>query len=265
MRITCADQTGPVWRLRLERGEGGRLAIGQSGLEDLERLVMAAAATPTCRVVVLESQPGTFCQGMDLRFATTATPEEAADGVQRFADCLQRLRGLGCAVVGLVDGATLGGGVGLVAACDLVIATEGATFALPEVTIGLIPAIVLPVLRDRVGLRKACGLAMSGRTLSAAEAAQVGLVDEVVPDAEALDKALRRLVKQLLRSSPRSVGRLKQFAARIEGLGTIEALEESAAWTRDDVLRPETREAIAGFLAGQPPPWFDRWKPGQGS
>ena len=261
MRVHCERKGGPVWRVRLEPGERrDAIVLDGAGLCALDALLTEAGESERCRVVVIEGQPAGFCSGMDLVGAAEG------DGDYRvefgfFVSCLQRLRTLERAVVALVDGQVVGGGVGLAAAADVAIATSRATFQLPELALGLVPAIVMPLLRERMPAQKARWMALSGAPVGARDALAMGLVDEVVDEAADLEVALRRLAKRLLRSSPRAVARLKRLAAEMHGLDCVAGIAEGAARTAAHVAEPEILAAIRGLGAGELPPWFDRYRP----
>ena len=271
----------PVWRAWLVPDDAGHVALGGPGLPALEALLLRAGTDPRCRAFVLTSDGGEFCRGMDLRAlnaaiseaspptpgvgddlalaAANAASSSSAAAIASFARCLGLLRALPAATLCVVEGPVSGGGVGLVAACDLVIASSAATFVLPELLFGLIPAVVLPVLAERVGPARARWLALSGETLDLDAALRVGLVDERSEDV-VLTLAAR--LKRLLRASPAAVARLKLHAAEVAGLPLADALAAGVARTATDVHDPEVRAAVAGFLAGELPPWFARYRPG---
>jgi enoyl-CoA hydratase/carnithine racemase len=262
MKVRCDQKDGSVWRIRLEPGESGEVALDGQGIAAIDQLVTDATESARCRVIVLESSSGVFCRGMDLSFVTAHAGEDLSERVLRFAECIIRLRTSDCAVVSLVDGEAIGGGVGLAAAADVVIATSRASFHLPEVVLGLVPAMVLPLLQERMAPQKARWMALSGARLGAREAGKLGLVDEVVENSVQLEHALRAVLKRLLRANPRSVSKIKAHAGRVARLDLTEAMEAGARRTSQDLLELETIAAIRGFLAGESPPWFERYKPG---
>ena len=266
MDLRCEALDSPVWRAWLVPDEHGVVAIGGPGVAALEQLLIRAEADERCRVIVLASDAGEFCRGMDLQtLAATVQggdPGARAAAIAGFARVLERLRGMRAASVCLVEGPASGGGVGLAAACDLVIAGSAATFALPELFFGLIPAVVLPVIAERIGLPRARWLALSGETLHVDEAQRFGLVDERSEDVS-LTVAAR--LKHLLRCSPAAIARLKRFSADIAGQPLPAALAAGVARTAADVDGPEVAAAVAGFLAGELPPWAVRYRPGGGA
>jgi enoyl-CoA hydratase/carnithine racemase len=262
MKVRCEHKDKSVWRIRLEPGESGEVALDGQGIAALDELIADAVQSPRCRVLVLESSSGVFCRGMDLGFVTAHAGEDLSERVHSFARCMIRLRTADCAVVSLVDGEAIGGGVGLAAAADVVIATSRASFHLPEVVLGLVPAMVLPLLQERMAPQKARWMALSGTRLSAREAGKLGLGDEVVQNSVQLEHALRSVLKRLLRASPRSVSKIKRHCGQVARLDLAEAMEIGAERTSQDLLELETIAAIRDFLGGQSPAWFERYKPG---
>lgn len=260
MHLRCEALDTPVWRAWLGADEQG-VAIGGPGLAALEQLLLRAEADPRCRVLVLASEAEEFCRGMDLQALApdgdtdASTRDSSAAAIACYARVLGLLRASRAASVCLIEAAASGGGVGLAAACDLVIAGPRASFRLPELFLGLIPAVVLPVLAERTGPVRARALALTGEAIDGAAAERIGLVDERTDDPA---RCLAARVKYLLRCSPDAVTRLKRFSAAIAGLALPDALAAGVARTSGDVARPEVRAAVAGFLAGELPPWAAR-------
>jgi len=259
MDLRCDGLDSPVWRAWLVPDAEGVVAVGGPGVAALEQLLLRAHADPQCRALVLASDGGEFCRGMDLAGVTHGDAAERHAAIACFARCLGLLRALRVPSLCVIEGAAQGGGVGLVAACDLILASRAASFALPELLLGLIPAVVLPVIAERVGLARARWLALSGETLTATTALQLGLVDEIAED---LALALAARLKRLLRSSPAAIARLRAFSAEIAGLPLAEALAAGVARTSADTSDPEVVAAVTSFAAGVTPPWFARYRPG---
>ncbi len=259
MDLRCEGLDSPVWRAWLVPDAEGVVSVGGPGIAALEQLLLRAQAEPHCRALVIASDGGEFCRGMDLTMLTDASPVERHEAIAGFARCLGLLRWLRVPSLCLVEGAALGGGVGLVAACDLVIASRAASFALPELLLGLIPAVVMPVIHERLGPGRTRWLALSGETLTAATAQHLGLVDELAEDPTLV---LASRLKRLLRSSPAAIARLRTFSAEIAGKPLAEALADGVARTTADTSDPEVVAAVLGFVAGVAPPWFVRYRPG---
>jgi enoyl-CoA hydratase/carnithine racemase len=152
--------------------------------------------------------------------------------------------------------------VGLVCACDIVVATEAASFELSEVLFGLIPANVLPyLLALRVPPQKARYLVLSSPRITASEALRLNLVDELLPSTQAAERRLREIFGRLLRSSPRALSQAKDFTAALIG----KTPGQAAALARRRLLRllrdPQALQGVKAFRDGDLPPWFSRFKP----
>jgi len=255
MRVEHEETHPAIWRIRLHPGEAGAVRLDAAGVTELMDRVAAADASPECRVIVLEGTGGCFCMGMDLD-AVMVDPADAVKHVHTFARCLGRLRSSPKAVVAVVDGAAAGGGVGLAAAADIVVATTRATFALPEAILGLLPAVVMPLLLMRLTPQKARWLALSGG-IDARQALTLGLVDHLVEDPTQVERALRPILKHLLHTCPECVAGLKTLGDEIAGLPLDAALAQGAERTAAMILEPGRIAVFQAFLRGEAmPPWF---------
>ncbi|MCC6559339.1 MAG: enoyl-CoA hydratase/isomerase family protein [Polyangiaceae bacterium] len=231
-------------------------ALANASLDELAAALDRAAEDRAARVWVLAGGPGVFCRGMDLEPIVTGAGDSTR-GARAFAGCLSRLRRAPRPTIAVVEGEALGGGVGLAAACDRVIAAPGATFALPEALFGLLPAMVMPVLLERMPPQKARLLALTGAGRSAAWAREHGLVDDVVP-AEQLDRSVARAARELSRAGGRAVTGLRAWLAELEGLEPDAALARGAAFTADLARDPAVRGAARAFLEDGALPWEAR-------
>lgn len=186
------------------------------------------------------------------------------EGLRRYGACLLALREAPQAVVCVLDGAVLAGGMGFVAAADVVLASSQARFGLPEITLGLLPATLLPLLFERMTPHKARRFALMGATIDAQTAWQWGLVDEVVEPAR-LEKALRRELRQLLRAHPGAIARLKRLSLEFVQGPLAEAVVAGARSTAQTLSEVDHRAQIAAFLAGESPRWHARYRPDERS
>ena len=216
---------------------------------------IAAASEATERVIVLEGGDGTFCRGMDFSAEPDSDGEAVAAGAAWFARCLDAIHGAAKPTVAVVDGVALGGGLGLAAACDAVVASDRSTFGLPEALFGLAPAIIMPVLLERLPPQKARFLALTARTISAAEAERLGLVDRVVAPAQ-LDAAVRGVVRDLARPRPESAAAVKALVGGLPAAPVSEGISAGVRITSAALSRPQVRAAIAAFERGELP-WED--------
>ncbi len=226
----------------------------------LERL----GSNATIRAIVLQAKGEVFCNGMDIealrkRNSKTAALQETAS---RYAQLLELIDRSPVPIVAVVRGAVRGGGVGIVAACDVVLATPTAAFELSELLFGLIPANVIPQLVQRVSPYRIRYLALTAQPITAQDAQQYGLVDEVVEDRQ-LEKRLRRLCRQLLRIKPDMVTNLKLAVAE-SAWNNPESHRSSAVTQLVTLLSaPEFHKEVANFYEGESPSWYQRLKVGQ--
>ena len=227
-------------------------SLSPSSLEALEKGLEAGFDADVW--VLHGSQDGVFCRGMDLASATSGEGDMRA-ALVRFARSVARLRWAPCPTIAIIDGDVSGGGLGLAAACDVVIATERSTFALPEILYGLLPGIILPALLERMTPQSARLLTLSGTSRPAAWAERHGLCDE---NAANLERAASRWSKELGRADKKRVPRLRTWVTTIPHLGADEALERGAEITAALVEDPEVQEAVRAFTADGTPPWITR-------
>lgn len=210
------------------------------------------------RVLVLAGRGTAFCAGGDLsRMEQSAKMTRAGSKAEagRFAKLLYRMHAYPKPLIARVHGAAFAGGMGLVAACDLVIAAEEAEFCLPEVRIGLVPAMISPYIVRAVGEQQARRYVLTGERLAAREAQRIGLVHECVaaPD---LDARVEKFAAQLAQAGPQALARSKKLLARVAKAGITPKLSaETAAVLADVRAGPEAREGIRSFLEKRKPRW----------
>jgi polyketide biosynthesis enoyl-CoA hydratase PksH len=190
--LKISDQ-GVVQRIQLYRPEANNSINSQLTIELLSAL-QAAEAEEVIKVIILEGLPDVFCTGMDFGEVATAQELDPKGRYNAYYDILKQMSQSSKVILSVVRGKVQAGGVGLVAASDLVIADETATFVLSELLFGLLPACVLPFLIRRVGFQKAYRLALTTQTISASEAEKWGLIDEYGSSTNQLiSKYIRRL------------------------------------------------------------------------
>jgi enoyl-CoA hydratase/carnithine racemase len=245
--------------LRLEAPTTGN-ALDPGLVADLAEAWSRAEADAGCRAVVLEAEGEEFSRGMDLAAAfddqgRVASPE----AFERYVEVLSGFCRSALPVVARVDGAVSGGALGLVAACDLVLAGPRATFALPEVIVGMVPALVAPFLLRRLRPGALRAMALGSRTLTGGEAERLGLVDQVCADGE-LDGLVRRQLERLLRSSPEALAATKQYLERLAAGSLDVHLDEARRTLGAWLARPDAALGPRTFAAGLAPPWFRKWR-----
>ena len=193
-------------------------AIDDAMLSELHAALDRAANDPHCRVVVLRANGENFCTGLDIRAvaADVAAPQDAAAGSARFSALMSRIISMPKIVVALVDGKVSAGGVGIVAACDVVLSSRRSQFSLPEALWGLLPCMVLPVLARRTGLQAARLMMLTTQVVDATEAHRRHLVDELADD---LERAAKKHVNRISNLQPATISSMKQFVNHIWPLG----------------------------------------------
>ncbi len=210
------------------------------------------------RVIVLAGRGPAFCAGGDLsRMAQAATMTRARSKAEagRFAKLLYRMHAYPKPLIARVHGAAFAGGMGLVAACDLAVASEEAEFCLPEVRIGLVPAMISPYIVRAMGEQQARRYVLTGERLAAREAQRIGLVHECVPAAE-LDARVEKFAAQLAQAGPHALARSKKLLARVAKAPISPKLAaETAAVLAEVRAGDEAREGIRFFLEKRKPGW----------
>ena len=210
------------------------------------------------RVLVLRAAGKSFCAGADLdcmrRMADYDFAQNLADARQ-LAQLMYRLNRLHKPVIARVQGASYGGGVGLIACCDIAIASDNAIFSLSEVRLGLIPSVISPYLIAAIGSRAARRYFLSGERFDAARALQLSLVHEVV-EPESLDARLEQCIDALLNSGPSAQAAAKELIEQVQGRAIDESLiEETARRIAEVRASDEAREGLTAFLEKRKPDW----------
>jgi len=214
------------------------------------------------RVVFLTGAGGTFSAGADLEWMRDAADFSEADNredAMAMAVMLKRLHDLPALTVALVEGSAFGGGAGLAAACDLTIATAAARFAFSEVKLGLIAATISPYVIAAIGPRRARSLFATGRAFDAAFAREIGLVDEVAPDAAGLATARDRIAGEIMACAPGAVADSKRLVSAVAGRPIDHALmDDTARRIARARVGEEGQAGVRAFLGRQPAPWAAR-------
>lgn len=255
--LTNIDNRG-VATLTLNRPElhnafDDRLIDGLTGaLRDLDE-------DPDVRVILLTSKGKSFSAGADLnwmrRMADYSYEQNLADA-EGLAELMRTLDTLSMPTIALVQGAAYGGGVGLVACCDIAIASSRAQFCLSEVKLGLFPAVISPYVVAAIGPRAARRYFQSAETFSADEALHLGLVHQVVADEQELNTAGAAMTARLLANGPAAMAGAKQLVADVSGRRVDPALiADTAGRIADQRSSREGREGLSAFLEKRAPSW----------
>lgn len=211
------------------------------------------------RVVVVSAAGKSFCAGADLNWmkrAAAASAEENLADARRLGELLATLNELSKPTIARVQGPAYGGGVGLIAACDIAVASYDALFSLSEVKLGLIPAVISPYVLAAIGERHARRYMLTAERFSAAEAYRIGLVHEIVPGADQLDDAIGEIVDTLLKNGPNAQAECKALIRVVAGQPIDEStIEETVRRITRVRASPEGREGLAAFLEKRAPGW----------
>ena len=254
-RIVVEIET-PVARVRLNR-PGKRNAFDDAMAGELESAFARLEGEPGLRVVVLEGAGEVFCAGGDLewmRRVASYTHEQNLADAEAFQRAYERIDRFPLPVVGRIQGAALGGGAGLVAVCDIAIATDTAKIGFPEVKLGLVPGVISPYVVRRIGAGHARRLFLTGETFDGHEAERLGLVHVVAPET-ALDSEVRLVIEKLSLVSPQGVQACKQLVRELaERPG--DALEIAREAIADARASDDGREGTTAFLEKRKPRWL---------
>ncbi|MEK3904688.1 enoyl-CoA hydratase-related protein [Paenibacillus sp. FSL R7-0179] len=244
-----------LYSIRLSR-PGSRNSLSAVLVSELLAALGRLEALDGCKAIVLEGTGGYFCTGMNFQAfvdgeAAGGSADSGAPPSADFMQLLKRLGNLSRMVIAKTDGQVLAGGIGLMAACDYVIATPRSTFALPEAIWGLVPALVSPYLIRRTGYWQAYKMTLTTLPLSAEEALGCRLADEVT---DTPDAAVQRLYRRISRISPQTVREIKGY---FREMWIINERMEKAAVAEIDKLTasPEVRENIQNYVRYQRFPW----------
>lgn len=233
-------------------------AFDDRQIAELNAALAALAMDESVRVVVLAGAGKNFSAGADLNWMRRTSSYGEAENLQdakALADLMQALYELPKPTVARVQGAALGGGTGLVACCDIVIAGEGASFGTTEVRLGIMSAVIGPYVIAAIGPRHARRLMLTGERISVQAAARIGLVHEVVAD-DRLDAAVESVVADLLKGGPAAITAAKRLVHDLAGRPISQEMIDDTAH-RIAALRatPEAREGLGAFLEKRKPGW----------
>ena len=234
-------------------------AFDEAMIAELDAVFAELSADPAVRVIVLAGEGKHFSAGADLQWmqrASAASQEWNLEDARRFAAMLSRLETCPKPTVARVQGAALGGGVGLACVCDMAIAADNASFAVSEAKFGILPAVIGPYVTNAVGKRQARRLALTTMRIAAAEALSIGLVQQLVA-LDDLDAAIDATVKELLIGGPNAQAEIKTLYAQFEVGPVTPEVRELTAQTISRVRgTAEAREGFAAFLGKRPANWI---------
>jgi methylglutaconyl-CoA hydratase len=237
-----------------------RNAFNAAMVAELSQALANLAALPAdrLRLLLLAGEGPAFCAGADLaamQAQGAAGPEQNLAQARELERLFRALAGFPAPVLAYVQGVALGGGLGLCACADFVLAEPDAAFATPEVRLGLAPAVIGPYLARRLGLARAAPLMLGGLRLEAREALALGLVQRLVAPEEGAEAALTRLLREFLAGAPNAARATKALLLRIAPLPDQALAEASAATLADLRAAAEAQRGLHAFFQKTSPPW----------
>jgi methylglutaconyl-CoA hydratase len=250
---------GPVEYLTLNRPEV-RNAFNEEVIAELTAWTAVAreqAARGDLRVVVLSGAGKTFCAGADVAWMSKTvhyTEDENLRDATAMSRMFAALDQLPIPLVGRIQGAALGGGAGLAAVCDIVVAEERAIFGFTEVKLGILPAVISPFALAKIGRSAARELFLTGARIAAARAREIGLVHAVVPTAE-LDAEVAKYVQELLGAGPEAIAAAKTLIPHVWGQPLDAAMSVTASAIAARRVSKEGQEGLRAFLEKRKPMW----------
>ncbi|MBC5809614.1 MAG: enoyl-CoA hydratase/isomerase family protein [Candidatus Eremiobacteraeota bacterium] len=248
---------GPVAYVALDRPEVHN-AFNSALIGELHHVFDELAADDAARVVVLSGNGKSFCGGADvhwMRGSLDLGHDENVNDARRMSRMFRAIDRLPKPVIGRVHGAALGGGSGLAAVCDVVIAEERAMFGFTEVKLGIIPAVISPFVIAKIGLGHARALALTGERFGARRALAIGLVHEVLAENE-LDGAVARAVSELLSAGPSAIAAAKRLLAAVAETPYDDTLDLTARAIAAQRTSAEGQEGLRAFLDKRKAGWM---------
>ena len=255
----CLLQIGPdgIACLSLNRPKTHN-ALDEASVNLLVNYLHELEENPSVRVIVLKSIGNVFCAGVDLKWIASHDLRISANsnsGVQKLAQLMRILHKHVKPTIAVVTGATYGGGIGLVACCDIAIASHDANFCFSEVRLGLIPAIISPYIIRAIGERIALRYFLTAEHFDAQEAHRIGLVHSVVTATE-MDTYIKTITDALMAGGPNALSRTKALVHKVSALPLDDILiQNTAEWITEVNTSSEANEGISAFLQKRKATW----------
>jgi isohexenylglutaconyl-CoA hydratase len=256
------EREGSVLTIRLNR-PASKNALADEMVDELHAVLDAVRDDRSLRSLVIRGEGGVFCAGGDIRtFGSSLqdvppSPDEVARGNRRFGDLMLKLNEQPQTVIMLVEGAAIGGGLGLCCVGDVTIVTRDAKFRLSETSLGLPPAQIAPFVTERVGLTQARRLMLTGARFTGEDAVRYGIGHILAEDAVELDAKCAAVLEQIALCAPGANAVTKQIVFEATRRPRPEALDFAAQGFAACLLGDEGREGVAAFLEKRKTRWAD--------
>jgi methylglutaconyl-CoA hydratase len=250
-----------VLHVRLNRPQV-RNAFNETVIEELSKVFSTDAVAPEVRMIVLRGEGSVFCAGGDLNWMKKSVEldyEANLKDTTRLTQMFSTMNECPKPLIGVIHGAAIGGGVGLVSVCDIAIASHETQFSLSEVRLGIVPACIGPFVIAKMGGSQARGLFISAERFSATRAREIGLVHEVVPTVADLDLALERILGNMLQCSPNAMSVAKRVVLDLSWPERRKKLPDCYDYVSRTLaelrVSPEGQEGLKAFLEKRKPSW----------
>jgi methylglutaconyl-CoA hydratase len=255
-QFLAVERRGPVEYVTLNRPDV-RNAFNEHVIAELTSWARQAHQDSGLRVVVFAGAGKVFSAGADAAWMAKMAGYGEAENIRDAragAEMFLAINTVPAIVIGRIHGAALGGGSGLAAVCDVVVADEAAIFGFTETKLGILPAMISPYVLQKIGASAARELFLTGMRFDAARAKAIGLVHAISPLAQ-LDEVVSRYVDEALSASPTAVARSKALIARVLGRAPGEVMESTAEAIAAQRVSPEGQEGLNAFLNKRTPSW----------
>jgi methylglutaconyl-CoA hydratase len=233
-------------------------AFNEVMIRELQEAFAMFGKNSPVRAVILRGEGKSFCAGADLNWMKKMvdyTFEQNVEDAHALAAMFRAIHACPKPVIARVHGAAFGGGVGLLAACDMVFATENAAFCLSEVKLGLLPAVISPFVLKKIGQTHAQRYFLTAEKFNASEARRIGLISEVVPDEQALDSQIAAIVQTLCANGPEAISQCKVLIEQVCRMDWERAVDITTKMIADRRTSKEGQEGMKAFLEKRPPAW----------
>jgi methylglutaconyl-CoA hydratase len=256
-RFLQIRREGPVDHLILNRPDV-RNAFNDEMMRELSTWAEGARVDPSLRAVVLSGAGPSFCAGADLTWMSSMvkyTFDENLRDAMAGSTMFEALNTLTVPLIGRVHGAALGGGCGLVAVCDIVVAEEAAMFGFTETKLGILPAMIAPFVLAKIGVSAARELFLTGMRFPAVRAREIGLIHAVTPT-DQLDERVQQYVREVITAAPTAIARAKALLQQIAWRPPADVRELTCRTIAEQRISPEGQDGMRAFLEKRKAAWI---------
>ena len=257
MKTLTLDERDGVLRIGLNRPEVHNAFNDELIAEAIH--LFGSIESSRVRAIVLSGSGPNFCAGADLNWMTRMIEYSRDENIRDsslLASMFAVMNDCPVPVVGRIQGAAIGGGVGLVSVCDVVIATANAKFGLTEVKLGILPAVISPYVIAKIGETHARALFLTGERFGAERALQIGLVHQIAANEEEIDKLVDETVAQLMSSGPEAVAKCKRLISHVASHSKSESIPYTIDTIASRRVSPEGQSGMKAFLQKEKAPWI---------